>query len=102
MVFRRMARRMAMATSGLVLRGMVAAYREFVSRKDGKLFRVVTVFGDLMVGEVVLCAVDGYDVFVDTPGYARGEMVELPARLQFVRDGSGRPVIRLYVDEGVR
>jgi hypothetical protein len=39
---------------------------------------------------------------VDTPGYARGEMVELPARLQFVRDGSGRPVIRLYVDEGVR
>jgi hypothetical protein len=88
--------------SGLVLRGMVAAYREFVSRKDGRLFRVVTVFGDLMVGEVVLCTVDGYDVFVDTPGYTRGEMVELPARLQFVRDGSGRPVIRLYVDEGVR
>jgi len=92
-----------MATNNcLVLRGMVAAYREFVSRKDGKLFRIITVFGDLVVGEAVLCAVDGYDVFVDTPGYARGEMVELPARLQFVRDGSGRPVIRLYVDEGVR
>jgi hypothetical protein len=29
-------------------------------------------------------------------------MVELPARLQFLRDGSGRPVIKLYVDEGVR
>jgi hypothetical protein len=41
-------------------------------------------------------------VFVDTPGYTRGEMVELPARLQFLRDGSNRPVIRLYVDEGVR
>jgi len=92
-----------MATDNrLVLRGIVAAYREFVSRKDGKLFRVVTVFGDLMVGEVVLCAVDGYDVFVDTPGYARGELVELPARLQFVRDSSGRPAVRLYVDEGVR
>jgi len=92
-----------MATnSGLVLRGMVAAYREFVSRKDGRLFRIITVFGDLVVGEAVLCAVDGYDVFVDTPGYARGEVVELPARLQFLRDGSGRPVIRLYVDEGVR
>jgi hypothetical protein len=86
----------------LVLRGMVAAYREFVSRKDGRLLRVVTVFGDLMVGEVVLCAVDGYDVFVDTPGYTRGEMIELPARLQFVRDSSGRPAVRLYVDEGVR
>jgi hypothetical protein len=86
----------------LVLRGLVAAYREFVSRKDGKLFRVVTVFGDLVVGEVVLCAVDGYDVFVDSPDYARGEMVELPARLQFVRDSSGRPAVRLYVDEGVR
>ena len=86
----------------LVLRGMVAAYREFTSRKDGRLFRIITVFGDLVVGEVTLCAVDGYDVFVDTPGYARGEMVELPARLQFLRDGSGRPVIRLCVDEGVR
>jgi hypothetical protein len=81
---------------------MVAAYREFVSRRDGRLFRIITVFGDLVVGEAVLCAVDGYDVFVDTPGYTRGEMVELPARLQFLRDGSGRPVIRLYVDEGVR
>jgi len=90
------------ANNRLVLRGMVAAYREFVSRKDGKLFRIITVFGDLVVGEVVLCAVDGYDVFVDTPGYARGEMVELPARLQFVRDASGRPTVRLYVDEGVR
>jgi len=92
-----------MATnSGLVLRGMVASYREFISRKDGKTYRVATVFGDLMAGETVLCQVDGYDVFVDTPGYARGEMVELPARLQFLRDGSGRPVIKLYVDEGVR
>jgi hypothetical protein len=92
-----------MATdNGLVLRGLVAAYREFVSRKDGRLFRVVTVFGDLVVGEVVLCSVDGYDVFVDSPNYTRGEMVELPARLQFVRDASGRPVVRLYVDEGVR
>jgi hypothetical protein len=81
---------------------MVAAYREFVSRRDGRLFRVITVFGDLMVGESVLCTVDGYDVFVDSPGYARGEMVELPARLQFVRDSSGRPAVRLYVDEGVR
>jgi hypothetical protein len=90
------------ATNGLMLRGMVAAYREFVSRKDGRLFRVITVFGDLMSGETVLCAVDGYDVFVDSPQYTRGEMVELPARLQFVRDGSGKPVIRLYVDEGVR
>jgi hypothetical protein len=89
-------------TDGLRLRGMVASYREFVSRKDGKLYRIVTVFGDLVVGEAVLCAVDGYDVFVDTPGYARGEMVELPARLQFLRDGSGRPSIKLYVDEGVR
>jgi len=86
----------------LVLRGMVAAYREFVSRKDGRLFRVVTVFGDLMVGESVICTVDGYDVFVDSPDYARGEMVELPARLQFARDSSGRPVVKLYVDEGVR
>jgi len=92
-----------MATnSGLVLRGMVAAYREFVSRKDGRLFRIVTVFGDLMVGESVICQVDGYDVFVDSPDYSRGEMVELPARLQFVRDASGRPAVRLYVDEGVR
>ena len=92
-----------MATdNGLVLRGLVAAYREFVSRKDGRLFRVVTVFGDLVVGEVVLCSVDGYDVFVDSPNYTRGEMVELPARLQFVRDSSGRPAVRLYVDEGVR
>ena len=90
------------ANNRLVLRGMVAAYREFVSRKDGKTYRVVTVFGDLVVGEVVLCAVDGYDVFVDSPDYSRGEMVELPARMQFLRDGSGRPVIRLYVDEGVR
>jgi hypothetical protein len=49
-----------------------------------------------------LCSVDGYDVFVDSPDYARGEVVEFPARLQFLRDGSGRPVIRLYVDEGVR
>jgi hypothetical protein len=89
-------------TSGLVLRGMVAAYREFISRKDGRTYRVVTVYGDLVAGEIVLCAVDGYDVFVDAPGYARGELVELPARLQFARDGSGRPVIRLYVDEGVR
>jgi len=92
---------MAMA-SGLRLRGMVAAYREFVSRKDGRLFRVITVYGDLMAGENVLCQVDGYDVFVDSPGYARGEVVELPARLQFARDGSGRPIVRLYVDEGVR
>jgi hypothetical protein len=92
-----------MATNdGLVLRGMVAAYREFVSRKDGRTYRVVTVYGDLVAGETVLCAVDGYDVFVDTPGYARGEMVELPARMQFLRDNSGRPTIRLYVDEGVR
>ena len=92
-----------MATNdGLVLRGMIAAYREFVSRKDGRLFRVITVYGDLVAGETVLCAVDGYDVFVDAPGYARGEMVELPARLQFLRDGSGKPVIKLYVDEGVR
>jgi len=89
-------------TSGLVLRGMVAAYREFISRKDGKVYRIVTVYGDLMSGETVLCQVDGYDVFVDSPDYSRGEMVELPARLQFARDGSGRPVIRLYVDEGVR
>ena len=92
-----------MATNdGLVLRGMIAAYREFISRKDGRMYRVVTVYGDLVAGETVLCAVDGYDVFVDAPGYARGELVELPARLQFARDGSGRPVIRLYVDEGVR
>jgi len=92
-----------MATNdGLVLRGMVAAYREFISRKDGRTYRVVTVYGDLVAGETVLCAVDGYDVFVDTPGYARGELVELPARLQFVRDASGRPAVRLYVDEGVR
>jgi len=89
-------------TSGLVLRGMVAAYREFVSRKDGRVYRVVTVYGDLMSGETVLCQVDGYDVFVDSPDYSRGEMVELPARLQFARDGSGKPVVRLYVDEGVR
>jgi hypothetical protein len=89
-------------TSGLVLRGMVAAYREFISRKDGKVYRIVTVYGDLMSGETVLCQVDGYDVFVDSPDYSRGEMVELPARLQFLRDGSGRPVIKLYVDEGVR
>jgi hypothetical protein len=89
-------------TTGLVLRGMVAAYREFISRKDGRTYRVVTVYGDLVAGETVLCAVDGYDVFVDTPGYTRGEMVELPARLQFLRDGSGKPVIKLYVDEGVR
>ena len=92
-----------MATNdGLVLRGMVAAYREFVSRKDGKTYRVVTVYGDLVAGEDVLCSVDGYDVFVDSPDYSRGEMVSFPARLQFARDGSGRPVIRLYVDEGVR
>ena len=92
-----------MATNdGLVLRGMVAAYREFVSRRDGRVYRVVTVYGDLMSGETVLCQVDGYDVFVDSSGYSRGEMVELPARLQFLRDGSNRPVIRLYVDEGVR
>jgi len=89
-------------TTGLVLRGLIAAYREFISRKDGKVYRVVTVYGDLVAGEDVLCQVDGYDVFVDSPAYARGEMVELPARLQFARDGSGRPVIRLYVDEGVR
>jgi len=89
-------------TSGLVLRGMVAAYREFISRKDGKVYRIVTVYGDLMSGETVLCQVDGYDVFVDSPDYSRGEMVELPARLQFLRDGSGKPVIKLYVDEGVR
>jgi len=92
-----------MATNnGLVLRGMVASYREFVSRANGKLYRVITVYGDLVVAGVVLCQVDGYDVFVDTPGYARGEMVELPARLQFSRDGSGKPIVRLYVDEGVR
>ena len=90
-----------MATDGLVLRGMVASYREFISRKDGKTYRIVTVYGDLVAGEDVLCAIDGYDVFVDS-SYARGEMVELPARMQFLRDGSGRPVIRLYVDEGVR
>jgi hypothetical protein len=89
------------ANSGLILRGMVASYREFISRKDGKTYRVATVFGDLMAGETVLCQVDGYDVFVDS-SYARGEMVELPARLQFVRDASGRPTVRLYVDEGVR
>ena len=89
-------------TSGLVLRGMIAAYREFISRKDGKTYRIVTVYGDLVAGDTVLCAVDGYDVFVDSPGYARGELVELPARLQFLRDGSGKPVIKLYVDEGVR
>ena len=89
-------------TSGLVLRGMIAAYREFVSRKDGKVYRVVTVYGDLVAGEDVLCQIDGYDVFVDSPGYARGEMVAFPARLQFTRDGSGKPVVRLYVDEGVR
>jgi hypothetical protein len=41
-------------------------------------------------------------VFVDSPDYSRGEMVELPARMQFLRDNSGRPTIRLYVDEGVR
>ena len=87
--------------NGLILRGMVAAYREFISRKDGRTYRVATVFGDLMAGETVLCQVDGYDVFVDS-SYARGEMVELPARLQFVRDASGRPAVRLYVDEGVR
>jgi len=92
-----------MATNdGLVLRGMVAAYREFISRKDGKVYRVVTVYGDLMSGETVLCQVDGYDVFVDSPDYSRGETVELPARMQFLRDNSGRPTIRLYVDEGVR
>jgi len=91
-----------MATNGLVLRGMVASYREFVSRKDGKVYRLITVFGDLMSGDTVLCQIDGYDVFVDTPGYARGELVELPARLQFARDGSGKPAVRLYVDEGVR
>jgi len=92
-----------MATnSGLVLRGMVAAYREFTSRKNGRVYRVVTVYGDLVAGEDVLCSVDGYDVFVDSPDYSRGEIVELPARLQFVRDGSGRPVIKLYVNEGVR
>jgi len=89
-------------TSGLVLRGMIAAYREFISRKDGKTYRIVTVYGDLVAGDTVLCVVDGYDVFVDSPGYARGELVELPARLQFLRDGSGKPVIKLYVDEGVR
>jgi hypothetical protein len=86
----------------LVLRGMVAACREFMSRKDGKTYRIVTVYGDLVAGEDVLCAVDGYDVFVNSPDYARGEVVVFPARLQFARDGSGRPVIRLYVDEGVR
>jgi len=89
-------------TTGLVLRGLIAAYREFVSRKDGKTYRIVTVYGDLVAGEDVLCAVDGYDVFVDTPGYARGEMVSFPARLQFARDGSGKPIVRLYVYEGVR
>jgi len=89
-------------TNGLRLRGMVAAYREFISRKDGKVYRVVTVYGDLMSGETVLCQVDGYDVFVDSPDYSRGELVELPARIQFVRDSSGRPALRLYVDEGVR
>jgi len=91
-----------MATSGLTLRGMVASYREFASRRDGRTYRVITVFGDLVLDGVILCQVDGYDVFVDSPGYTRGEMVELPARLQFVRDSSGRPAVRLYVDEGVR
>jgi len=89
-------------TTGLVLHGLVAAYREFISRKDGKVYRIVTVYGDLVVGEDVLCRVDGYDVFVDSPSYARGEMVTFPARLQFVRDSSGRPAVRLYVYEGVR
>jgi len=89
-------------TSGLVLRGMIAAYREFISRKDGKTYRIVTVYGDLVAGEDVLCQIDGYDVFVASPDYSRGEMVSFPARLQFVRDGSGKPVVRLYVDEGVR
>jgi len=89
-------------TTGLALHGVVASYREFVSRKNGKLYRIVTVFGNLVIDETVLCAVDGYDVFVDSAGYARGEMVSFPARLQFARDGSGRPVIKLYVDEGVR
>jgi sRNA-binding regulator protein Hfq len=88
-------------TNGLVLRGMVASYREFTSRKNGKTYRIVTVYGDLMAGETVLCQVDGYDVFVDSPDYSRGEIVELPARMQFLRDGSGRPVIKLYVNEGV-
>jgi len=91
-----------MATDGLVLRGMVASYREFISRKDGKTYRIVTVYGDLVAGEDVLCQIDGYDVFVDSPDYSRGELVVFPARLQFVRDASGRPVVRLYVDEGVR
>ena len=86
----------------LVLRGMVAACREFMSRKDGKTYRIVTVYGDLVAGEDVLCQIDGYDVFVDSPDYARGEMVAFPARLQFARDGSGKPVVRLYVNEGVR
>ena len=86
----------------LVLRGMVAACREFMSRKDGKTYRIVTVYGDLVAGEDVLCAVDGYDVFVNSPDYARGEVVVFPARLQFARDSSGRPVVKLYVDEGVR
>jgi len=89
-------------TTGLVLRGMVAACREFISRKDGRMYRVVTVYGDLVLGEDVLCQIDGYDVFVDSPDYARGEMVSFPARLQFSRDGSGKPIVRLYVDEGVR
>jgi hypothetical protein len=91
-----------MATNGLVLRGMIAAYREFTSRKDGRVYRVVTVYGDLVAGEDVLCQIDGYDVFVDSPDYSRGEMVAFPARLQFARDGSGKPIVRLYVDEGVR
>ena len=92
-----------MATSnGLVLRGMIAAYREFISRRDGRTYRIVTVYGDLVAGEDVLCSVDGYDVFVDSPDYSRGEMVAFPARLQFARDGSGKPIVRLYVDEGVR
>jgi hypothetical protein len=81
---------------------MVASYREFISRRDGRTYRVVTVYGDLVAGDDVLCAVDGYDVFVDSPDYARGQLVTFPARLQFARDSSGRPVVRLYVDEGVR
>jgi len=93
---------MATHDGRLVLRGMVASYREFTSRANGRLYRVITVYGDLVAGEVVLCQIDGYDVFVDSPGYARGEMVALPARLQFVRDSSGKPAVRLYVDEGVR
>jgi len=67
-----------MATSGLTLRGMVASYREFASRRDGRTYRVITVFGDLVLDGVILCQVDGYDVFVDSPGYTRARWSSCP------------------------